>query len=133
MAKEPFISGSITIDDELGAGVDISNDVLSLSFNTPLGSFDVSGQDKLAFEKISLLQGFDITLNMAFNAAVQHTVFASVWSNAVERTFVLVVSGQILTVEVLFSNYEIQRGSDGALTCTVSGEVSNAVAPVWST
>lgn len=132
MTKLSALGATVTIDDELGSGTAISNDVLSLTFNTPVGSFDVTGIDKSAMERLQGLQGFDISLTMAFNQGGAHTVFESVWSNAVDRTVVLQIGSQTLTVECKFSDYTITRGADGSLNATADGEVSNAVAHAWT-
>jgi hypothetical protein len=69
-----------------------------------------------------------------FNDAVDfsHDVFKTVPSTSVARTVSIVVSGDTLNNECLFTDYAITRGQDGSLTWTAPGVLSDGTVPVWS-
>ena len=48
---------TVTVDDHLGAGKDISNDITSMGFKTPRGVQDITGLDKSAIERLLLRTG----------------------------------------------------------------------------
>ena len=136
MPKESGLGWTtLSVDDSGDVVKDIKNDILDFSFATPRAVQDVTGIDKSAIERLLLLADFSITLNVAFNDATDksHDVFKTVPSTSVARTVLLTVSGQILTVEVLFTDYPLTRGADGALTAAVPGVLADGTAPVWTT
>ena len=134
MAKVSGIPMTLTVQDHLASAKDIANDVLSMTFNTPRGVQDVTGIDKSAMERLLLLADGTITLNGVFNSAVgkSHDVFKTVVNNSAAREVVLSVDGETLTFTVVFDGYDVSRGTDGSITWTVNGLLSNGTAPVWS-
>ena len=113
----------------------IINDVTNLDFSTPRGVQDISGVDKSALERLLLLADFTLSLSGVFNDAVttgQHNVLKTITNTSEPRTVTLAVSGQTLTNEVLFENYEISRSSSGELTYTAAGSLSSGTVPAWS-
>lgn len=135
MAKETGLGWTtLSVDDSSGSVVAIKNDVTNFSFATPRGVQDVTGVDKSAMERLLLLADFSITLNGVFNdaASASHVVFKTVPSTSVGRTVTLVVSGQTLANECLFTDYSLTRGADGALTWTAPGVLSDGTVPTWS-
>jgi hypothetical protein len=108
--------------------------VTNFEFATPRAVQDTTGVDKSAFERLLLLADFSITLNGVFNdeANFSHAVFKTVPSTSVARTTTLTVSGQTLANEVLYTDYPLTRGNDGALTWAVPGVLADGTVPTWS-
>lgn len=123
-----------SVDDSTGTPADIRNDVTNLEFSTPRAVQDVTGIDKSAMERLLLLADFSITLNGVFNdaAGASHAVFSTVSSTSVARTTTLTVSGQTLPNEVLYTDYPLSRGDDGALTWAVPGVLADGTVPTWT-
>lgn len=135
MAKESGLGWStLSVDDSSGTARDIRNDITNFQFATPRAVQDVTGVDKSAFERLLLLADFTITLNGVFNDAanMSHAVLKTVPSTSVNRTVSLGVSGQTLANECIFSDYNLTRGADGALTWTTTGQLSDGTVPTWS-
>ena len=135
MAKESGLGWTtLSVDDSAGAVKAIKNDVRSFEFATPREEQDVTGVDKSAVERLLLLADFSITLNGIFNDAVDfsHAVFKTVPSTSVARTTTLVVSGQTLANEVLYTDYALTRGEKGELTWVAPGALADGVVPLWS-
>ncbi|MEX0946318.1 MAG: hypothetical protein WD064_03010 [Acidimicrobiia bacterium] len=137
MAKETGLGWTtLDIDDEAGAAQDLRADVQSMAFATPRGVQDVTGIDKSAMERLLLLSDMSITLNFVFDDATSdsvHDVFKTVpSSNNPKRTTLLVVSGQTLTAEILYTDYAYSRNADGSLTGTVPGVLADGVAAAWT-
>ena len=135
MAKESGLGWStLSVDDSSGTARDIRNDITNFQFATPRAVQDVTGVDKSAFERLLLLADFSITLNGVFNDAAKasHAVLKTVPSTSVARTVSLGVSGQTLANECIFSDYNLTRGADGALTWTSTGSLSDGTVPTWS-
>ena len=135
MAKESGLGWTVlSVDDSSNAVKTILNDVTDFSFATPRAVQDVTGVDKSAMERLLLLADFSITLNCVFNDAndQMHDVFKTVPSTSVARTTTLTVSSQTLANEVLYTDYPLSRGADGALTASVPGVLSDGAVPTWS-
>ena len=135
MAKESGLGWTtLSVDDSADAVKVIKNDVTDFSFGTPRGVQDITGVDKSAFERLLLLGDASITLNMVFNDAANqmHDVFKTVPSTSVARTVTLTVSGQTLANEMIFTDYALTRGADGALTATAPGVLADGTVPTWS-
>ena len=135
MAKESGMGMTVTIDNPAGAGKDLSNDITSISFGTPRGVQDVTGLDVAAMERILLLADGTVSISGVFNdtADKSHDVFKDVSTTSVARTTVILVSGQQLAMEILFTEYVLNRAADGSLVWTASGSLADGTAPVWST
>jgi hypothetical protein len=135
MAKESGLGWTtLSVDDASGSPQAIKNDVTNFEFATPRAVQDTTGVDKSAFERLLLLADFSITLNGVFNdeANLSHAVFKTVPSTSVARTTTLTVSGQTLAPEVLYTDYPLTRGNDGALTWAVPGVLADGTVPTWS-
>jgi hypothetical protein len=135
MAKESGLGWTtLSVDDAAGSPQAIRNDITNFEFATPRAVQDVTGIDKSAFERLLLLADFSITLNGVFNDAsnMSHAVFKTVPSTSVARTTTLTVSGQTLACEVLYTDYPLSRGNDGALTWAVPGVLADGTVPTWS-
>jgi hypothetical protein len=135
MAKESGIGWStLSVDDSSGTARDIRNDITNFQFAMPRAVQDVTGVDKSAIERLLLLADFSITLNGVFNDAANasHSVFKTVPSTSAARTVSLGVSGQTLANECLFTDYNLTRGQDAALTWSAPGVLSDGTVPTWS-
>jgi hypothetical protein len=129
---------TLSVDDSAGSAQAIKNDVTNFQFATPRAVQDVTGVDKSAMERLLLLADFSITLNGVFNdsATFSHAVFKTVPSTSVARTTTLVVTGtagtNTLAPEVFYTDYQLNRNNDGALTWSAPGVLQNGTAPTWS-
>jgi len=135
MAKESGLGWTtLSVDDSAGAIKAIKNDVTNFEFATPREEQDVTGVDKSARERLLLLADFSIGLNGVFNDAVDfsHAVFKTVPSTSVARTTTLVVSGQTLAGELLYTDYALTRAENGALTWQAPGVLADGTVPTWS-
>lgn len=138
MAKESGLGWTtLSVDAAGGAVKAIKNDVTNFSFATPRAVQDVTGVDKSAMERLLLLADFSIDLNGVFNDATDasHDVFKTVSSVSAaqeRRTVTLVVSGQTLANECVFTDYALNRGADGALTWSAPGVLADGTVPTWT-
>jgi hypothetical protein len=140
LAKVSGITTQVTVDDAAGSGNDISSDITSFDVSTPRGTQDITGLDKSAVERILLLADGKVTLNGVFNSASNksHDTFKTVPTQSGSgtgstRTVVIVYPGpKTLTMEVVLTDYQINRAADGSLTWSVPGELANGTAPAWS-
>jgi hypothetical protein len=135
MAKESGLAWTtLSVDDSGGTPAAIKNDVTNFSFTTPRGVQDVTGVDKSAMERLLLLADFQITLNGVFNDAASqaHATLKTVPSTSVARTVTLVVSGQTLANECMFSDYSLTRAASGEFTWSAPGSLSDGTVPTWS-
>lgn len=134
MAKESGIGASLTIDDSGSSGRDISNDITNVSWTNPRSVQDSTGIDSAGRETILLLADFSSTVNGVFNDAtnMSHDVFKTVPSTTVARTWVWALSGQSLTNEVNFTDYQLTRPQGGELTWTAPCVLQDGTAPTWA-
>jgi hypothetical protein len=124
-----------SVDNSAGVLKAIVNDVKSLEFATPREEIDVTGLDKSGKERLLGLADFTISLEgAAFNDAADasHDVFKTVGSSDATRTVTLVVSGQTLTNECVFTEASWERDDKGAFTWKAEGALANGTAPTWT-
>lgn len=133
MAKQSGLAwDTLSVDNAAGTPVDIRNDVTNFDYATPRAVQDVTGIDKEAMERLVLLADFTINLNGVFNIAVSHSVLKTVPSTSVVRTVSTDIDGEVLAGELLFTDYQVTRGNDGALTWTSPGVLANGAVPTWT-
>ena len=135
MAKETGVAWTTaSVDDSGGTARAIVNDIVSLDFRTPREEQDVTGIDKSAKERLLLLADFSVTLRGVFNDAsnMSHDVFKTVPSTSVARTTTLVVSGQTMPNEVLYTDYAFARPIGGELTWEAPGMLADGTVPTWA-
>lgn len=136
MAKSSGLAWTtLSVDDSGGTPRDIRNDVTNFEFSTPRAVQEITGVDKSAFERLLLLADFSITLNGVFNPTAttsSHAVLKTVSSSSVLRTVSLAHLSQTLATECLFTDYQLTRGDDGALTWTSPGVLADGTVPTWS-
>lgn len=124
---------TLSVDDSGGAAKDIRNDITNFQLATPRGVQDTTGVDKSANERLLLLADMSTTLNGVFNptADKSHAVFRTVPSTSVARTTSLAIASQTLAAELLFTDYNLTRGTDGAFTWTAPGVLADGTVPTW--
>lgn len=139
MAKTTGMSQTaLSVDDSAGSAKDIRNDITDWQMATPRAVQDVTGVDKAAMERLLLLADFSITLNGVFNdsASQAHAVFKTVPSTSVARTTTVSIAGtagtNTLAPEVLYTDYSLNRASDGSLTWSAPGVLQSGTAPTWA-
>lgn len=120
-----------SVDTSGGSLKALVNDVNSLEFSTPRAVIEVTGLDVSAMERLHGLADFSITLNFTANFAADHVhdVF-KVLDNV--RTVTQVVAAQTLSNECLFTDYALNRGTDGSLTGTAPAVLASGIVPTWS-
>ena len=125
MAKVSGITTSVTV-----GGNNISNDVTSITLNTPTGTQDVTGVDKTGVERLSLLKDMSGTLTGAFNttASMSHDTLKTPGV----KTFVIGFPGATATFSAVTTDYALTRGQDGSLAWSVPFEMSDGTGAVWS-
>lgn len=127
MAKVSALTTAVTI-----AGNAISNDVTSLSLDTPYGVQDVTGLDKSALERIMLRADASGTINGVFNttASMSHATLKTPGS----KTFVIAFAAAAATATftAVTTNYAISLGADGSLTWSVNFALSSGTAVAWT-
>ena len=126
---------TLSVDDAGNTPQDIRIDVGNFQFATPRAVQDVTGVSQSAISRLLLLADFSITLNApAFDPGANqfHAVFKTVPSTSVARTTTIVVASQTLANEVLYTDYQLNRGQDGSLQSTVPGVLADGTVPTWS-
>lgn len=125
---------TLDLDNGAGSAQNIENDVNSLNIAMPRGVQDVTGVDKLAFERILLLADFSGTLNFTFNVDANrvHAVLKTVSSTSIARTLALGVASQTLSNEVLVTDYQLNRAAEGSLTGSAPFVLCDGTVPTWS-
>lgn len=123
---------TLSVDSAAGTPVDIRNDITNLQFATPRAVQDVTGIDKSAMERLLLLADASITLETVFNPAGAHTVFSTVPSTSVLRTTTIGVGGKTLAMEMLYTDYPVQRSNSGEVTASVPGVLADGTVPLWA-
>lgn len=123
---------TLSVDDSAGSVTVIKNDVNSWDIGTPRAVIDVTGVDKSAMERLLGLADMSVTLNMTFNATGSHLVFRTVPSTSVLRTSTFTVNAVTLAAEMLYTDYQVKRGTDGALTTVAPGVLADGTVPTWA-
>jgi hypothetical protein len=133
MAKSSGLGWTtLSVDNAGGTPVDIRNDITNLSFATPRAVQDITGIDKNANERLLLLADATITLETVFNPTGAHTVFSTVPSTSVNRTTTIGVGGKTLAMEMLYTDYPLQRSNSGELTASIPGSLADGTVPTWA-
>lgn len=133
MAKSTGLGWTtLSVDDSGGVLRAVINDITDLDFATPRAVFDVTGVDRSAMERLLGLADFSINLNAVWNPAATTTMFAVFSTMGTQRTTTLVVGGQTLTNEVLYTDFQLKRGNDGDFRATIPGVLANGAVPTWS-
>lgn len=133
MSKESGLGWTtFSVDDEAGTPQSVLSATNSLDFSCTRNITEVTGLDKSAMERLHLLADFSVTANFTFDDATSASPH-DVWKDLSNvRTVAIVVSGQTLNNECLFTSYDYSRGADGSLTGSAAGVLSNGTVPTWS-
>jgi len=128
---------TLSVQDAAATARDIKNDITNFQFSTPRAVQDITGVDKSAKETLLLLADFSVTLNGVFNPTTNqsHTVFSTVPTTTVPRQTIITFGtspAATMTATCNFTDYQISRGNDGALTWTAPGVLQNGTAPAWT-
>ena len=130
------IPTSVTIDDGAGTVWAITNDVLACTLNMTRPQQDVTGVDKLGMERMGLVSDASLSLTGAWNPAAApafYATFKDIATTNIDRTVVLVYPGTAtFTAEMRLASFNIARGQDGGITCTVELQLSGGAQGVWS-
>jgi len=135
VAKVTGLGASVTVGDATNTPRVITTDVTDYQFSTPYGVQDTTGVGKSAHERLLLLQDFSVTFNgvMDPGANLAHVVFSG--DKRVTRSVVIVnetTANSTMTVNCLFTDYQLKRASTGELTYTAPGALSDGTAPAWT-
>ena len=124
MAKVSGITTAVTVASNV-----ISNDVTSISVDTPYGEQDITGLDKAAVERLLLRADCTGSMTGVFNtaASMSHATLKTPGS----KTFVIGYPGATLTFTAVTTNYAVAMGTDGSLTWTVNWGLSSGTA-AWT-
>jgi hypothetical protein len=143
MAKQSGLPSKTQVDDAGGTLRDISNDINSFELSTPSGLQDITGLDKSAIERLLLLADGKVSLKGTFNPAanMSHIVFRdyrTIFAGQLGRTTTVDPSGistgaPRLSMELIYSSYDLSRGSDGSLTWSAEGQLADGTVPTWIT
>jgi hypothetical protein len=126
MGKVSGLTTTVTV-----ASNDISNDITTISVDTPYGVQDVTGLDKSAMERLLLRADATGSMSGVFNttASKSHATFKTPGS----KTCVIVFPGTAtLTFTAVFTNYALSMGADGSLTWSVNFSLSSGTAAAWT-
>ena len=125
MAKVSGLTTTVTI-----AGNDLSNDIDSITLDTPYGVQDVTGPDKSGMENILLRADAKGTINFTFNttASKSHATLKTPGS----KTFVIAYPGATATFTAVTTNYSLNLGADGSLKGSCNYELSSGTAVAWT-
>lgn len=139
MAKESGLGiTSINVDDSGGTARAVTNDITNFQIGIPSNQQDVTGVDKSAFERLYLLADASVTLNGVFNDAAStgiHTVMKNYRTSAdtpAARTTAWSISGQTLSMNLAYTDYNLTRAADGSLTCAMPANLADGTVPAWS-
>lgn len=124
--KVSAITTTVTV-----ASNNISNDVLSFSFNTPYGSQEITGLDKSAVERLLLRADCSGTLTFAFNvdASRSHATLKTPGS----KTFVILFAGvATATFTAITTDYALAVAEDGSMVGTAPWALSSGTAVAWT-
>jgi hypothetical protein len=135
MTLEAGFPFAVVVDDAGGTPRTLSAVVNALQYATPRGVQDITGVSMSAIARQLLLADMNVTLNLAaFDDAANstHDVFKTVSSTSVARTTTMTLSGQTLAPEVLYTDYQLNRGNDGSIVSSVPGVLSSGIVPTWS-
>ena len=125
MAKVSGLTTALTVASNV-----ISNDVTSITLDTPYGEQDITGLDKSAVERLLLRADATGTVNGVFNttASMSHATFKTPGS----KTFVIGYPGATATFTAVTTNYAISMAEDGSLPWSVNFALSSGTAVAWT-
>jgi hypothetical protein len=110
----------------------VRNDCTNLEISTPYNIQEITGLDKSAMERLSLLADLQGTLNSVFNPSANqiHAVMAG--DLRVVRTVTNTVSAKTLSGECLFTDYALTRAASGEFTAQHPFVLADGTTPTWA-
>jgi hypothetical protein len=131
MAKTSGLGSAVVLDNSAGTPQTISNDITNWECSTPRAVQEVTGVDKYAIERLLLLADYSVTLNGVFNPAAS----SDVTSDGSLRTLKIQPTAETipsLSVETLFTDYQVTRADSGELTFQAPGVLADGTIPSWT-
>lgn len=133
MAKESGLGWTTcSVDNASSSLQDVKNDITNLEFATPYNVQEITGIDKSAMERLSLLADFSGTLNAVFNPSANRIHAVMSGDLRVIRTLSLTVSAKSLSNEVLFTDYALTRAAAGEFTSSCPFVLADGTTPAWT-
>jgi hypothetical protein len=127
LAKTSGITTAVTV----GGNV-ISNDVRSITIDTPYGEQDITGLDKAAIERLLLRADVQGSMTGVFNTAgsMSHATLKTPGS----KTFVVAFAAAAATATFTANttNYWVTMAEDGSLAWSVNFNLNNGTALAWT-
>lgn len=126
MAKVSGLTTSLTV-----ASNDISNDVTSLTVDTPYGVQDITGLDKSAMERLLLRADCTGTATGVFNTSANKS-HATLKTPGSKSTVIVFPGPATLTFTAVWTNYALSMGADGSLVWSCNWALSSGTAAAWT-
>ena len=137
MAKQTGLGDYIAIDDSAGTPRDISDNVTALGVAPTQNLLEATTLAKSAVERLIGLGDVSITVSGVYDAASNkiHDVFKTMSGT---RTVTYAIGGNTggnpkFECEALVADYNVDRGSDGAITVSATLNLSDGTVPTWGT
>lgn len=120
-----------SIDNSAGVAKALVDMFTSLEVSTPIAVQEVTAISKSAIARIHLLADASATFNGPFDDVADgpHDTFTPLSSG---RTVTLAHSGNTLAMEMLLTDYPLNRGDDGSLMYAVPAVLQNGAVPTWA-
>ncbi len=127
MAKTSGITTAVTVASNV-----ISNDITSITLDTPYGVQEITGLDKSAVERLVLRADATGTMNGVFNttASMSHATFKTPGIKTVVIAYASAAA--TATFSAAFTNYAVNMADDGSLTWSVNYQLSSGTAVAWT-
>lgn len=127
MAKISGLTTAVTVGGQV-----ISNDVTTITLDTPYGVEDITAVDNTAMARLILRADATGTLTGIFNtaASMSHAQLKTPGSKAV--IFAYAAAAATATFTAIFTNYAVTMAQDGSLTWSASFQLSSGTAVAWT-
>jgi hypothetical protein len=121
-----------SVDDASSTLRDVRNDCTNLEISTPYNIQEITGLDKSAMERLSLLADLQGTLNSVFNPSANQIHAVMSGDLRVIRTVTNTVSAKTLSAECLFTDYALTRAASGEFTAQHPFVLADGTTPTWA-
>jgi hypothetical protein len=121
-----------SVDDAASTLRDVRNDCTNLEISTPYNIQEITGLDKSAMERLSLLADLQGTLNSVFNPSANQIHAVMSGDLRVVRTVTNTVSAKTLSGECLFTDYALTRAATGEFTAQHPFVLADGTTPTWA-
>jgi len=132
MAKFAGLSCVFTVDSTGGTPTDVSNSVSTIAIKGSVGEQVVTGLDKLAEERLQLIEDAEYTITGRGYPPAAHR--AVLWESMRTTRTISIDLPDSATVgaEVFFFGLEIGRGDDASGDWSLTMRINNGTAPAWT-